>query len=236
VNLDGKTRRGLVRPLGRALFMQPGYDPYLEFAGTLWILQWQLCRKEQAASTWHYAFTRWNKAIFTREQLLEWLHRVAQDSGNAKASRASLKRDVDVFLRTYVQSSSDKIRAPEDSFECPLTELGLIREIEPSTFELHRRTRASLPVAVLVYALWDYWELSFAEQNTLSFERLMYGAGSPGGAFQLSDGAMADMLSRLPADCGLLYDESAGMRRLIRSAASAPSTASLIRDCYGETA
>ena len=62
----------------------------------------------------------------------------------------------------------------------------------------------------------DYWRLYTQSQETLSFERLLHGQGSPGGAFQLSEAALVDLLERLPQETGLRYDESSGMRRVIR--------------------
>jgi hypothetical protein len=232
IGVDGRLKNGGVKPLGSALFGGDGFDPFLEHHGTLWLLQWQLCRRAHGASTWHYAFTRWNKSVFSRDDLVTWLLKVAEDTGDAKTSRASLKRDVDVFLRTYVPSRLSPKRAPEDSFDCPLSELGLIREVESGVYQFQRAARLSLPPTILAVALWDYWRRSAPEQRTLSFERVMYGAGSPGGAFQLSEAGMAELLSRLPRKARLTFDESAGMRRLVRQKAGDASLLELLKAYY----
>lgn len=236
VELDGRLKKGMVKPLGELLFGARGLDPYLECHGTLWLLQWQLCRHPGAATTWHYAFTRWNKSVFTRDELVTWLLRVASDSGDSKTSPASLKRDVDVFLRTYVPSQPDKQRVAEDSFDCPLAELGLIRGLESGSYQFQRGARTSLPPAILAVSLWEYWDLTAPEQRTLSFERVMYGPGSPGGTFQLSETGMAELLGRLPTLAGITFDESSGMRRLVRVARIAPKRDELLRAYYGEAA
>ena len=236
VALDGRLKKGVVKPLGRILFGARGFDPYLECHGTLWLLHWQLCRHPGAATTWHYAFTRWNKSIFTRDELATWLLRVVSDSGDSKTSPASLKRDVDVFLRTYVPTQHDRQRVAEDSFDCPLAELGLIREVESGTYQFQRGAQASLPPAILAVALAEYWDMTAPEQRTLSFERVMYGPGSPGGAFQLSEAGMADLLSVLPSLAGIAFDESSGMRRLVRVAQAAPKRDVLLAAYYGEAA
>ena len=182
IAVDGRLKNGSVKPLGTALFGADGFDPFLEYHGTLWLLQWVLCRRAHGATTWHYAFTRWNKSVFSRDDLVTWLLKVAEDTGDAKTSRASLKRDVDVFLRSYIPSRLSPKRAPEDSFDCPLSELGLIREVESGVFQFQRAARLSLPPTILAVALLDYWRRTAPEQQTLSFERVMYGPGSPGGA------------------------------------------------------
>src|SRR5688500_8343762 len=201
--------------LGNALLAEAGWDPYLEDIGTLWLLHWQLTRRGARTSTWHLAFTTWNRALFTREELVAWLIRVGTQSGARRLSVASIRRDVDVFLRTYV-SRTGKSRVPEESFDCPLTELGLIGEPEPGLFEFRRSEQPTLPSPILAYAILDYWNATAASQTTLSFERIMFGPGSPGGAFQLTDVGLSLLLDQLPSKASIEVDESAGMRRLVR--------------------
>lgn len=216
---DGRIGKGYVKEVGTALFGKKGFDPYLEHSATLWFLHWELCKATSEATTWHFAFSRWNKAVFTRDELVGWLLRVAADAGLSKVSRASLKRDVDVFLRTYVSTSAESKKTLEDSFDCPLTELGLIRKLDGDTFEFRRQAHASLPSAILAYALSEFWDLVAPEQRTLSFERVMYDPGSPGNVFQLSELGMTTLLTRLPTQSRITFDESAGMRRLVREGA-----------------
>jgi hypothetical protein len=205
-----------LNPIGDSLLGDSGWDPYLETPAALWVLQWLLTRRPDRASTWHYAFTRWNRAIFTRDELVGWLHAVARQAGTSRASRASLRRDADVFLRTYVPHHERGRRPIEDSFDCPLSELGLITELERGLYAFSRGYQPTLHPHVLAYAVLDYWGLYAESQDTLSFERLLHGPGGPGGAFQLSEMALVGLLEQLPRDIGLIYDESAGMRRVVR--------------------
>jgi hypothetical protein len=236
VGFDGRLKKIHVSALGAALFSPRGFDPYLENNGTLWVLQWQLCRSPRLASTWNYAFTRWNKAVFTRDELCEWLLRVAVDSGDSKTSAASIKRDVDVFVRTYVAAMPDLRKAAEDSLDCPLAELGLMREIEAGTFQFFRQARPLIPPAVLAAALVEYWTAVAPGQRTLTFERVLYGPGSPGGVFQLSEVGLAELLVRLPKAAGIVFDESAGMRRLVRITTQTVPSLELLKAYYREAA
>ena len=183
---------------------------------SLWVLQWQLTRRPDRASTWHYAFTRWNRSVFSRDELVAWLLGVVRQHGTSRASKASIQRDADVFLRTYLARREAGRQPVEDSFDCPLSKLGIVSEIERDLYAFSRGTQATLPVEVVAFAVLDYWDLYAASQQTLSFERLLHGQGSPGGAFQLSEPALVALLERLPGSFGLRYDESAGMRRVIR--------------------
>ena len=42
---------------------------------------------------------------------------------------ATIKRDVECFVRTYVPKPVSKKFGFEDAIECPLTELGLIKSV-----------------------------------------------------------------------------------------------------------
>jgi Protein of unknown function (DUF4007) len=217
---DRVDHRGTVQvsKLGRALLDRGGWDPYLEDPGTLWLLHWRLVSRPSPASTWHLAFTRWNTDGFAREDLAGWLLDFTGGSSGAQTTRTSLRRDVDVFLRTYVPSQAKGwARSAEDTFDCPLVELGLlVQEAERGPYRFVRGPKPTLPEEIFAYALLEYWTDSAREGRTLSFETLLHGAGSPGGAFQLSENALSERLEHLPEWTGLSYDDTAGMRTVRR--------------------
>lgn len=214
--VDGRARTARATELGRRLFGEDGWDPYLEDPGTLWLLHWQLVESPEIASTWSLAFTRWARQSFTRTELLDWLGDIAEQTANQRTSRNSLKRDLEVFIRTYVRSRPERRRSLEDTFDCPLAELGLIRTLDRDVYRFSRGTKPSLPVEVFAYALARYWEQCAREQETLTFERLLYGPSSPGAAFKLSEAGLAAHLESLPTWTSLDYDETGGLRMLIR--------------------
>ena len=206
-----------VTELGEKLLGPEKWDPYLEDPGTLWLLHWQLVRNPNRSSTWHLAFTRWSSERFTKDQLVEWLKRlVASEQPSAQMTQSSLNRDVEVFLRTYTPSKTRRDLPPEDTFDCPLVELGLIRDGEDGVYEFMRGPKPTLPDEIFLYALVDFWNSTAPQQGTLSFENILYGAGSPGGAFRLSENALAERLERLPAWTGFGYDDTAGLRVVLR--------------------
>lgn len=219
LDLVQSPRRGLYQAteLGKNLFDLDGWDPYLEHPGTLWLLHWKLARQWERASTWYLAFTRWSSNEFSRDQLVDWVWRLKEsESPASRGTRASLKRDVDVFLRTYVPSRPTHTRPLEDTFDCPLVELGLITEIDRHTYQFNRGPKPSLPDEIFVYALMEFWNEHAPDQNTLSFEAVMHAPGSPGGAFKLSENALVERLERLPRWSHLSYGDTAGQRMILR--------------------
>lgn len=206
-----------VTEFGDRLLGPDGWDPYLEDPGTLWLLHWQLVRNPIRSSMWHIAFTRWSSERFTRERLIDHVSRlVALEQPRTQATEASLRRDVEVFLRTYTPSRTRRDLPPEDTFDCPLVELGLIRNRDDGVCEFVRGQKATLPDEIFLYALTDYWDSAASRQETLSFENILYGAGSPGAAFRLSENALAERLERLPGWANFGYDDTAGLRVVLR--------------------
>ena len=210
-----------ISTLGSLLFDTDGWDPYLEDVGTTWLLHWQLIRAMDRASTWGLAFTRYPNSRFTRESLANWLFQLAEASPSTRATRSSIKRDVDVFIRTYLPNRGASDRLPEDSLDSPFTDLGLLREESgestgETVFSFDRGFRSSLPNEILAYAIFDYWNRMMPGQRSTSFESLTYWEGSPGAAFKLSDQALGERLDDSLRAFGLWFDESAGIRVVFR--------------------
>lgn len=222
-----------VTSFGQTLFGRMGVDPYLEQHATYWLLHWQLCSSLSGAAAWYLAFTKWNRSYFSKEDLVEWLLRVAAHEGGTRASRNSIGRDVDVLVRTYLTRAVKGRRAPEDSFDGPLTQLGLLIEAEPGVFEFRRGAHPTLSTDVLGYAIQEYWAAQQTTQETVSLDTLLHSEGSPGGAFQLSEQSISTLCQALPRAWGLTYDESAGMKRLVRERTlAAEERLSLLRSSY----
>ncbi len=222
--ITGQVTAGKLTPFGKLLFgaheRSNGKDPYLEDPGTLWLLHWVLASTTEKASTWYLAFTKWNRSLFTREQLAKWVLQIAESGGNKKISPNSIKRDVDVFLRTYVPVGEDGRRPIEDSFDCPLGELGLIRELDDGFFQFRVGPKPSLPVGIFAHALEEFWERSVGNQKTLNIERVLFDPGSPGAAFKLNDKGLISLIEKLPRGLGIRFDETAGLRTLVKTGRS----------------
>lgn len=219
LDLVESPERGVFRAteLGEKIFGVDGWDPYMEHPATLWLLHWKLASKIEKGTTWFLAFTRWGAPSFTKEQLSNWILNLIESNPSVRVTKNSLRRDIDVFVRTYVQSKFKKSKFLEDSFDCPLVELGLINEISPEVFEITRGNRESLPDEIFIYAIRDFWQHHIPNQNSVSFEMLQYGSGSPGRVFGLSENGMFERLERLPKWAGMSLDTTAGMRSVFRT-------------------
>jgi Protein of unknown function (DUF4007) len=209
--------------LGDILFGQ-SLDPYLEHPGSLWLIHWMLASQPGRTTAWYWAFNEFHEPSFDRELMRKRLQQrcdVLTEKGRFGAGRAisdiSIKRDVECLIRTYHAGSPGARRAPEDSIECPLSELGLIQSTGVGEqFRLRRGPKSSLPDAVFLYALISFWRNYHENRSSFSVEFLTFERGSPGQVFLLDEEAVAERLLRLDllTDGAIRWDESSGMRQI----------------------
>ncbi len=113
----------------------------------------------------------------------------------------------------------------EESLECPLVELELIREFgQRGTYLLHRGDQPMLPDAVFTYALGRFIAGSEITARSLALEDIAYAPGSPGRVFCLSEDALFQRLEMLERTTkgGIVFDETAGIRQILLKQALDP--------------
>ena len=205
--------------LGRLIFEDA--DPYLEMPGSIWLLHWRLAALPGRATTWYYAFSEFNDAIFTRDMLATRLMRRVdelRESGRlagSRIARATVGRDADCFVRTYVSRTSKK-NISEDGLESPFAELGLVSPLAGGALQFRRVPKPSLPDEVFALALAEFWQAQFATRGTLSIETIAHEPGSPGRVFLLDEESLSERLERIGdvTSGALAWDEGAGLRQV----------------------
>ncbi|MGV3553950.1 MAG: DUF4007 family protein [Croceibacterium sp.] len=222
--LDATIKGGRTEWLGPSVIgtkIFGGSDPFLEMPASLWLLHWRLVAMPGRATTWYFAFSEFNDAIFTRETLsARLMARVEElrDSGRLSGSRiarATIDRDAECFVRTYVSRSSKK-GISEDGLESPFAELGLIAPLAGGALQFRRGPKPSLPDEVFALALVEFWQQHFPTRGTLSVETIAHEPGSPGRAFLLDEESLVERLERI-ADMtagAIAWDEGAGLRQV----------------------
>ena len=215
-------RRGQFVPteLGKAIFGENGFDPYLDDPATLWLIHWQIATNTNLATAWYWAFNilrgnQFTPSIFARK-VYEWARQ--QKQSMRPISENTLRRDVNCFIRTYCQSRySDSV--VEETFDCPLVELNLIAELpDGEGYEFQRGDKETLPIEVVAWAIDTFWESRLLWGESLTFSDLMYAPASPGRVFRLDEDTMTTYLEKLAelTDGALQYDETTGLKQLYR--------------------
>lgn len=217
VEVDPETTSGDLRvsPIGALVFGTDGFDPYLEDPRTPWLLHWLLSTHREKATTWAWAFGSLDRRAFSRE---DFLRELVAAGISSRATKGSLARDVEVFFRTYVPARAARTVAVEDTLDCPLVELRLLREEGDGRYEFVRGLKPSLDDATFGFAVLEFWRRVAPDRETLSFGELLDKPGSPGRVFKLDERALVERLEAAESWSrgALLHDDTAGVRQLLR--------------------
>lgn len=202
-------------PLGDAIFGTGGCDLYIEDPATLWLIHWQLAANPRPTTTIYFVFNHFHAAAFYRQQLTDEILRYCEVIQYAsKIAAATVKRDVDCFLRTY---SARLVASEEDSLDSLMAELCLIRSIgKQDGFVLARGAKPSLPDAIFLYGLVSF-ALTRQSSRVFSVESLLHEPGSPGRIFLLDEEALLDRLNTVErmSNDRISWSETAGLRQII---------------------
>jgi hypothetical protein len=208
-------------PFGQQVFSATGLDPYSEHATTLWLVHWKLAggwvlpaRRIHRSATWFWVFNYIHDQTFTGQGLLKSLSEYALQR-NVSISLSTLKRDIEVFLRCYVDRG--EATTVDDYADSMLSELCLVSLQSRDEYSLRRGPKSTLTDGAFLCALIEFWE-GFSEQNTMSFETIAYEIGSPGRVFKLDEDSVAAKLIALESltHGDYQWSDTAGLRQIIR--------------------
>jgi hypothetical protein len=192
-----------------------GCDPYCERPATTWLMHWFLASTPAKTTTWYYIFNHIAQQVFDRETVVSSLSGLIAEH-NLRISVATLKRDVECCVRSYVPRAGGD--SPEEMSEPLLGELGLIQQNAKGSFEFRRGAKRSLPDGVFAFALLDYWQRLEHAGSVMAFDRVAHDYGSPGRVFKLDENAVADRLMSLEqlSKGQIQWTEQAGIRQVTR--------------------
>ncbi len=222
-NSPGKSKGFKITDFGEALFDDDkGFDPYIEKPSTLWWVHWKIATNNEHAATWCWVFNFFNYPEFTRgfltKDLNDWINQ--QKHIKRPPSENTIKKDVSCFIRTYCLSRSAVSTIIEDTFDCPLVELELIREVPGEhKYQFNLGTKPSLTESMFAFTITDFWNRPFLNnRNTLSFSEIMYSKFSPGQVFKLDENSTVMYLEKLEeiTDGAMTYDDTAGLKQISR--------------------
>ena len=211
--------------LGTSIFADDGWDPYLEDTGSLWWLHYLLATNPQNATTYAWTFARSHSRLIHKDELLAELELLIERSGLPSTSPNTIKRDIDVLIRSYSPPEGSVVH--EDIVDSPLAQLGLLRRgVERGTFELVQGPQPTLPLGIFEAAVLDFIDRAYSTMRahegrgsvrTLALDELCYALGSPGRVFHLTERSLSarvnELVERSPERYA--FDETAGIRQLL---------------------
>ncbi|RKS03076.1 DUF4007 family protein [Flavobacterium sp. 102] len=216
------------------LFVQNGgFDKYLEDEGTLWLLQYLLC-KQQEASIFKLIFTDYARerisSEFDERQILNFLKLKIAETSNRETSESTLQSDFKVFTQSYF-SGIRTAKSLEDDFNSPLIELNLISAVNRgnglTTYKLNKEDRVTFPSEIFGYCLVDL----FGNDAAVNFKDIRDTLGS---YFVLTNEGLEVVIDRLRSKYPeFIYNEDAGTRQLQLKIENEDFKLRLLQNYYG---
>jgi hypothetical protein len=214
---EGRIRPLIPTPLAERFVLQRGWDPYLEDIGSYWLLHWELTSNKTRALIWHILFAQYYEPEFTKPQFIAHCTRYLEGVG-VQTTPQMIEREVDCCLRTYVAAMrSQKGAFSEDSLDCPLAELELLRFLSgDNVYSFTVGPKPTLPVHVFGYSLLMFLRPFINTRRTIAIDDCLYYPGSPGQVFKLDENSLVSYLEELEGITkgSLRLQESAGLRQI----------------------
>ena len=213
--IDGRVK---TTDFGRRILVDA--DPYLDSMSTIWALHWRIATNERFATTWYWFFNLFPSSSINTRTAISELKIYVLAKGWKLVSDNTLRRDIECFIRCYSVSRSRKGELGEDSIECPLAELELLRPQEDTKiFEFQRGPKPSLQNEVFIFALNEFWNKVSSTSGTLSFDQIAHAAGSPGKVFRLDEDSIISRLQKISEITNGRFNwaDTAGLQQVLRN-------------------
>ena len=193
-----------------------GLDESASSMTTQWLIHWRLASNPSSFTPIWFLFNKVNLPFLDRACFLDTFTEFCKTM-EVKTTQASMKRGVDVTLRSYLPRLSGKGYA-EDFIEPLLAELDLLEPRSRDVFAFKRGAHPTLRDELFVFALLEYWENLEFSTSTLEFTRITHDIGSPGKVFKLDQDSVSKRLFKLAelTEDNLVWTEQAGLRQVIK--------------------
>ena len=194
---------------GDLIFGKNGKDKYIENINTIWFLHWKLATNNNYFSTWTWFYNNFSETQFDREQLLGDLSAYIHNVG-LKVSEVSLKRDIDCFIRSYVNTKDEELGSP-------FSELNLIRIDGTNKYSSERSNKDSLATELIIISIIYFINFHNITSTTISLDKLLYEPYSPGCIFRLNSDELILHLEKINAltNKSISLDVSSGISQVV---------------------
>jgi hypothetical protein len=198
------------------LFLVEGLDPFLENEGSLWLLQYYLC-KVNHSSIFKLIFSSYfsDKATleFSEFQISNFVNRLLLENEQKEVAVKTLNSDFKVFVRTYVSPAKVE-KTIEEDFNAPLLSLNLISDtgrknkVNQTVYRLNRGVQEGISSEIFAFCLLD----EFEGEISVSFDRIRKTIGA---FLCLSNEGLELILDKLcEENKEFIYKDDAGIRQL----------------------
>ncbi len=183
-------------------------DPYLENSDTLWLLHWNLLKRQEKATLYNLFFNNLYPHKFTKDDILYritlWL-----EEYQIKLSPTTIKSDIDVFIRMYRSGVEDSMSLFSD--------LNIITPLSNSNYSLNINSTEEVSDTVFLYILIDYIELKHSKKvESISIDDIQRGKLSIQKSLCMGENSLYGKIRRLKelTDNKIFFLEASGIRQI----------------------
>lgn len=194
---------------------QTGADPYLELAGSLWLLHWWMLQpapQSMVPLAW-YAFNVFRPQEFNAADLEQaFFEECLRGSSDWKPAQNTLNRDGSCFLRTYVTTAVAHI---DDALDAPLRQLGLLHPVAGQKRRYRFKSPSWIAPQIILYTCVDYLLSIQHCASTVTLVRLLQEVNSPGRVFKLREEQLVAALSDSSLDSWIHLNDNIGTLQVV---------------------
>ena len=127
--------------------------------------------------------------------------------GSKALSDVTLLQHYDIFIKTYLQSSSTSVRAtPEDALDSPLTSLGLLKRAgerrlangkRENVYLVDNGAKPGVTDELLRYTTHHWWDIHHGAENSATIREIALSDQSPGKVFHLPEISLYESIKRI---------------------------------------
>ena len=220
--------------ISKQLFLEEKMDPFIEYEGTLWLLQYYLCSNEYA-SIFKVVFSDYfkDKATleFSETQILRHIAKELKENNQKSVSIKTLGTDYKVFIRSYLSPIKNH-KTVEDDFNIPLLPLNLIvdtgrqNEIGEKVFRVNKQSH-DIPTEIIAYCLLT----EFKDENAFDFDEIRKTVGT---YLCLTNDHLDNTLIKLSENYPqFVYKDDAGVRQIQVKGGKSKLKEELLKKYYG---
>ena len=211
---SGRGRAQVITKFGQAIL---DYDPYFDDIFTLFLLHYHIVSNDTLCMVWNIFFNEYEGQDFTKENMIDACSALLDKkmAQGCAYSEKSFADDCTSVLKMYAANDHELDAAgkelhPEDSLECPLTELGLLQKStrQKAAFIKSMPPRGSLDKLAILYVI----TRNLSERKpSVSIDDLLTAPNNVGKVFNLNRVAINEYLDQLRISGYLTINRTAGL-------------------------
>lgn len=180
------------------------YDRYLEDKFTWWLIHLQLTLNIEDAFVINCFYNKLLSKKFTKQELYETIVRVLT-TYKIEFNEKTLLDEINMVIKTYVADDNDD--NPENNFNCPLSDLELIKKVNRDTYEKNRPAYKSLNYLIVYYLIKQLIE----GKEYISIDDLMKLENGPSKILNLDKNLINDYLDEMKKNELIIINRTAGL-------------------------